>query len=86
MARVSFISLLGALFDRLQGQAADELSKRLNELIPTSAREKGKRTPLAKTADAADGATIFAGFPRQCGFYDATLAVLLSAYCSSLVY
>ena len=76
-ARASYISLLGALFDRLQLQAAAELSKRLTELLPSSARDRTKRPPSVKIAEGAD-ANLFAGFPRQCHFYEQTLQALLS--------
>lgn len=80
LARATFISLLGALFDRLQLQAAAELSKRLTELLPSSAREKTKRSPSSRaSADVPDTAAIFAGFPRQCSFYEQMLIALLSA-------
>lgn len=78
MSRASLICLLGGIFDRLQLQTAQELSKRLAELLPTTSRDKSKRaTILTKQSEATD-AVIFAGFPRQCGFYDAILTALLS--------
>lgn len=70
------ISLLGALFDRLQLQAAAELSKRLNEFVPSSGRDKNKRPSSVRNADTGEHA-ILVGFPRQCGFYEQTLAALL---------
>lgn len=77
--RTAYISLLGAIFDRLQLQAAAELTARLNEVAPPSAREKGKRAPiLQKQSEQLDVASIFAGFPRRCNFYDQILIALLS--------